>query len=118
MAAVFDCMLTELLFVARDKTYWASFESAPEAFYLAGMINSEYAAGEIRAWMTRGLFGERDIHKRILDVPWPVYDPDNGTHARVAELAEALTEQATEIVSRGISVSSRRTRTWVQDRPS
>ena len=38
-------------------------------------------------WMNRGLFGLRDINKRVLDVPWPTFDADNEDHRRIAALS-------------------------------
>jgi hypothetical protein len=94
VAARLDIQGLDLPFVARDKTYWASFANAAEADYVTAFLNSAFVSRNIRAWMTRGLFGARDVHKRVLDVPFPAFDPENSAHLDLAALARAHAEQA------------------------
>ncbi|MHB8892767.1 MAG: hypothetical protein ACYC65_12065, partial [Candidatus Limnocylindrales bacterium] len=94
VAAILDRDAFDPPFVARDKTYWASFDSADEAKYVAAYLNSDYLANAIEAWMTRGLFGPRDVHKRALDVPWPEFDATDGQHQELVEMADRLSIQA------------------------
>jgi len=96
VAAVLDTALVDPPFVARDKTYWASFAIEDEAHFLAAFLNSGYVADAIGAWMTRGLFGARDVHKRALDVPWPRYDPEDAAHRTLVEVSRRMAGQAEE----------------------
>ncbi len=90
VAGVLDSDADVYPFVARDKTYWMSTDSRAEADFVCAMLNSDYAAEQINEWMTRGLFGARDVHKRILDVPWPRFDPLIPEHSRLAEVSGQL----------------------------
>jgi hypothetical protein len=94
VAAVLDTASVDPPFVARDKTYWASFANEDEAHFLTAFLNSGYVADAIGAWMTRGLFGARDVHKRALDVPWPRYDPEDAVHQALVEAGRRIAGQA------------------------
>jgi len=96
VAAVVDSTATEHPLVVRDQTYWASFHDPAEAYYLAAVLNSEWAADRIRAFMTTGLFGPRHIHKRVLDLPIPTYDPDAAVHAELSALGGRLAASAAQ----------------------
>lgn len=98
IAGVIDQTQMPLPFVARDGTYWASTDDEREAHFLSAFLNSEHAANAIRDWMTLGLFGPRHIHKRVLDVPWPLFDPAEPTHLDVAELGRVIHEQARQSI--------------------
>lgn len=60
--------------------------SENEAHYLAAFLNSDYPNAMIKDFQSRGLFGPRDIHKTILDVALPKFDPKNATHMAIAQL--------------------------------
>jgi hypothetical protein len=94
VAAVLDTQQCTFPYVARDKTYWMSTDDENEAHYLSAFLNSDYVAGRIQDFMTRGLMGPRDTHKRVLDVPWPSYDPANPLHEEVVDIARVLAVQA------------------------
>lgn len=94
VAAVMDTAAADPPFVARDNTYWASFASEEEAQYLAAFLNSDYVAAAIEAWMTRGLFGARHVHKRVLDVPWPLFRQDDSSHQEIVRVTRRLIAQA------------------------
>jgi len=94
VACVIDTQDLPLPFVARDKTYWAGFADRREADFLAGFLNSEHVAAEILDWMTKGLFGPRDIHKRVLDVPWPRFSSRDAAHRELATVSSKLAVQA------------------------
>ena len=94
VAAVLDTRKCTFPYVARDKTYWMSTDDENEAHYLSAFLNSGYVAGRIQAFMTRGLMGPRDTHKRVLDVPWPSYDPADPLHGELVGIAGKLAAQA------------------------
>jgi uncharacterized membrane-anchored protein len=109
VACTIDTHALDRPFVARDKTYWTSTNSEQEAAYLCCFLNSAMASDRIRDWMTKGLFGPRDIHKRVLDLPWPefiVTDPD---HAKLSAIGRQLQDQARAAdISSHLRVSERR----------
>lgn len=94
VASVVDTKSLELPFVARDRTFWTSFATAAEAHYVVAFLNSDYAAEQIEDFMNRGLFGGRDINKRLLEVRWPKFDPDNPLHKELVEASAALAKEA------------------------
>ena len=48
----------------------------------------------MKDFQTRGLFGARDIHKKILDIYYPRFDKSDETHLRLAELSQAAHAKA------------------------
>lgn len=114
VAAVIDRDALPLPFVARDRTFWTSFDSPEEAHYLCAFLNSDFAADVIVDWMNRGLFGPRDINKRILDVRWPMFDAGNKRHAMLASLGSTLSKQATNAVLQMTVGDAGRQRKWIR----
>jgi hypothetical protein len=51
--------------------------------------------------MTRGLFGPRHIHKRVLDIPLPQFTPEINAHVELATLGERLAERASQRIHAG-----------------
>lgn len=87
----------ELPFVVEHKLYWASFKSAREADYVTAILNSEQANYEIKPFQTRGQQGERDIEKKILELPIPAFDPTSQIHLRIAELGARAADEALQL---------------------
>ena len=86
----------DLDFVAESKTYVFFTKSEKEAHYLSAFLNSNYPNSVIKDFQTRGLFGPRDIHKTILDVALPKFDPTNATHIAIADLGQTCHVKATD----------------------
>ncbi|HMN49452.1 MAG TPA: N-6 DNA methylase [Ignavibacteriaceae bacterium] len=74
-------------FIVESKTYWYATNNLQEVYYLAGILNSKVTNTLIKDFQTRGLYGERDIHKRILDVYYPKYDNANKVHNLLVEVS-------------------------------
>ena len=77
------------------KTYMHACSSEKEAQYLSAFLNSGYPNEVIKDFQSRGLFGPRDIHKTILDVALPKFDPKNTTHTAIADLSKTCRDKAT-----------------------
>ena len=75
-------------FIADYVTYVFYTREIDEAFYLTAMLNSEGVNSLIKDYQTRGLFGARDVTKKILYVYFPRFDRTNPTHSRLAHLSE------------------------------
>lgn len=84
----------DLPFAVDHKTYMYACKSENEAHYLSAFLNSEYPNEVIKDFQSRGLFGPRDIHKTILDVALPKFDPNNATHTAIAEVDKVCHEKA------------------------
>ena len=88
-AAVLDRQRKDLLdfpFFADSKTYWFATKNLSEAHYLVAFLNSRIANKMIKPFQSRGLFGPRDICKKILQLPLPKYNSKNAAHKRLATL--------------------------------
>jgi hypothetical protein len=47
---------------------------------------------------TRGQWGPRDIHKKVLEIPLPRFNPKNKKHTELVELAKQTREKAEKLV--------------------
>ncbi|TAL69419.1 MAG: restriction endonuclease [Bacteroidetes bacterium] len=78
----------DLEFIVESKAYWFGTTKIKEANYLTSILNSSVLNSLIKDFQTRGLFGPRDVHKKILDIYFPEFDNTNKKHLRLAELGE------------------------------
>ena len=76
----------DLEFIVESKGYVFFTDNPDEAHYLCAIINSNTPNLLIKDFQTKGLFGARDIHKRILDVYFPRFDASDARHLRLAQL--------------------------------
>ena len=70
-AAYCDRSRLSLHLVIEHKLYWAAFSKASEAYYVTAILNSASANEAIKPFQSTGLLGERDIEKKLLDIPMP-----------------------------------------------
>ena len=67
--------------------------------------------------MSRGLWGARDLHKHLWNLPIPRFDPEDGLHVEAAAVGEAAAHGAAEqLVGRDDLTSDaarRRVRQWL-----
>lgn len=96
-AAYFEASKFSLPFIARDKTYWASFTTKNEAAFVTAFLNSDYAYEQIEEFMTRGLLGRRDVHKRVVDVPFPRYDKSIEKHRKLSDLSHKVKKRVESV---------------------
>ena len=86
-AAVVDRHSLPLPFVVEHKLYWAAFASEEEAHYLTAILNSNVPNDEIKPFQSLGLKGERDIEKKVLGLPIPIFNEKNPSHRKLAQLS-------------------------------
>lgn len=77
----------DLEFMVESKGYAFTTDNLNEAFYLTSFLNSKIPNELMKDFQTKGLFGARDVHKKILDIYYPKFDRNNTTHLRLAELS-------------------------------
>lgn len=82
------------------KLYWMPTSSTTEAHYLCAILNSAPLLTQVQPLQAIGLFGARDFDKNVFAVPFPLFDPENETHAVLADLG-ARAEQAAATVDVG-----------------
>lgn len=80
-------------FVADHVTYAVELNDLLEADYLAAILNAPIVDALIKPLQSRGQWGPRDIHKKVLDLPILLFDPSREEHRRLAELGRACSER-------------------------
>lgn len=85
-AAYLDRDSLALPFLVEHKLYWFSCDSQDEAFYLTAVLNAEVVNRAIKPFQSMGLLGERDIEKKVLDLPIPKYDGKNSAHRDLGKM--------------------------------
>ncbi|HXH19456.1 MAG TPA: N-6 DNA methylase [Chitinophagales bacterium] len=88
----------DLEFIVESKAYVFYTNNLQEAYYLAAILNSSIPNAMMKDFQTKGLFGARDVHKKILDIWFPKYDSANELHNRLAELGKAAHEKAAKFL--------------------
>jgi hypothetical protein len=114
-AAYVDRESISLSFVVDVKLYWGSCDSRAEADYLVAFLNSETVNDRIKPFQSMGLMGERDIHKKVLDLPIPRYDSTNKRHVALATLGAAARRRAALLItSTKLPKSLSQRRGWIR----
>lgn len=72
-------------FFADYKLFAFETNSEQEAFYLASLLNAPIIDAYIKPMQSRGLWGPRDICKKVLELPIPQFDAKNALHQRLAK---------------------------------
>ena len=114
-AAYIDRKTFLLPFVVDVKLYWTSCETRSEAEYLTAILNSQVVNAAIKPFQSMGLMGERDIHKKALDLPIPRYK-DEARHRDLAALGAKARAQAAQAVTAAAFPSSlAQRRGWLRE---
>lgn len=102
------------LFWADSKLYWFCPKSKAEAYYLSGVLNSSSLNEIIKPFQSTGLFGQRDIHKKILDLGIPRFDSKNSIMKSISDLSYKLSKNVSKNLGKFDSKSSGKNRTLVR----
>jgi len=97
-ACVFDLAAITPRFLAESTCYIFFLEDEEEARFLECYLNSGYANGKIKEFQARGLFGPRHVHKKILELPWPAFSPNQPSHRSLAALGQQAAQQVQTIL--------------------
>lgn len=100
-AALFDRASQPIPFIVDVKLYWAAFNTRDEADYVTAVLNSETVNLAIKPFQSVGLLGERDIHKKLLELPIPTFDHTNPKHQRISELGANAREVTVKLIQSG-----------------
>lgn len=93
-----DRQALSLPLLVEHKLYWAAFNNAGEARFVAAVLNSASVNDAIKPFQSTGLLGERDIEKKLLDLPIPLFNPKNATHLKLSELGSAAHRHAAALI--------------------
>ncbi|ESP88922.1 N-6 DNA methylase [Candidatus Halobonum tyrrellensis] len=84
--------------VVDHKCYSYGTDNVDEAYYLCGFLNAPLILELIEEMMSRGLFGGRDVHKRVWEVAIPEYNPEDETHTAIRDAAMRGEAKAEELL--------------------
>ena len=88
-------------FINNDKTYYYEAKDENEAFFLVAIMNSPIINKLVKPLQSRGLWGPRDIHKKVLELPIPQFDALNVAHLQLAELGQTCAEKVRQWLDSG-----------------
>ncbi|QQS37204.1 MAG: SAM-dependent DNA methyltransferase [Ignavibacteriales bacterium] len=91
---VLDRSKLDFEFTIDHKNYWFATENPNEAFYISSILNSSIPNKMMKDFQSKGLYGPRDVHKKILDIYFPKFDEGNDIHLQLAELSEKAHQKA------------------------
>lgn len=69
-----------------------------EAWYVCAFLNARITNDLIKPFQSGGLQGERNIHKKILDIPFPEFDPQNDAHMEVVDIAKRSAKRSSDFI--------------------
>jgi len=72
-----------------SKGYAFETDNLHEGYYLVSILNSAIPNALMKDFQSRGLWGARDVHKKILDIYFPKYNEEDETHKRLADISKA-----------------------------
>ena len=90
----------DLEFIVESKGYYFTTNDLNEAFYLTAILNSTLPNLMMKDFQTKGLFGPRDVHKKILDIYFPEFDKHNRKHSELAKLGEQSHEKVSDFMGK------------------
>ena len=93
-------------FIVDHKAFYLETNKKAEAYYLCSILNSPIVDELIKPMQSRGLFGPRDIHKKVRELPIPEFDSSNHDHLALAKLGEECTKKISEFLSHGVPQKS------------
>jgi hypothetical protein len=85
-------------FLADYVTYYLETSDIDEARYLSAVLNSPAIDALIKPMQARGLWGPRDITKKVWELPIPEYNQHSQNHTNLARIAETCEEKVKEMV--------------------
>ena len=97
-AAVVKRKDLDLEFFIDSKGYSFATANLEEAYWLAAILNSTAPNLMMKDFQSRGLFGARDVCKKILDIYWPKFDGKNKIHQHLAEISKKAHDSVSEFL--------------------
>jgi len=85
-------------FIADFTTYVYETNDEDEAYYLCGVLNSNYISEIIKPGGSRGQWNIRDFHKRALKLPIPKFDGQNKIHVEIAKISKECSSKIAHLI--------------------
>ena len=116
-AALHEVDTTGPRFVVDAKLYVATFETAEEGYYLSAILNSSVVNDAVKPFQSLGLQGERDIHKKILELAIPSFSTKDAAHKSLMKLAKQCHRKVSALLGKEEFPNSlARKRAYVRDK--
>lgn len=77
----------DLEFFVDHANYWIGFSKLEEAHYVSAILNSSTPNLLMKDFQSTGLYGARNIHKKILDIYFPKFQTTENVHKQLASLS-------------------------------
>lgn len=84
--------------LAAHTTYYYDTNNEDEAFYIVAWLNSQIIDKLIKPMQSRGLWGERHIVKKVLELPIPRYNPKVELHKQLVTISKECNKKVKEII--------------------
>jgi len=85
-------------FVVDYKSYYYDTNDRREAYYLVAILNSPTLDELLKPMQSRGLWGPRDICKKVLEIPIPQYNSSDENHQALSQLGEQCTQKVEQLL--------------------
>lgn len=83
-------------YIVETVTYVFYTNNINEAYFLSAILNSTIPNEMMKDFQAKGLFGERHVHKKILDIYFPKFNEEDEIHVHLAELGKAAHEKTAQ----------------------
>ena len=86
--------------IADHKAYFLDTNDENEAYFVAAMLNAPIVDSLIKPMQSRGQWGQRDIVKKVLELPLPKFKANNKSHLELVTLAKLAEDKASKIIDK------------------
>ena len=86
-------------FVADSKSYYFDTDIEDEAYYIVSFLNSPKTNTLIKPFQNKGIYGERDIHKKVLDLPLPQFNKKIDSHVELVEIGKIACSKSKQFLT-------------------
>jgi len=85
-------------FVPDIGAYFYETDNEKEGCYLVAAFNSSIIDELLKPMQSRGLWGPRSIHKKVLEIPIPKYNSSDENHQALSQLGEQCTQKVRQLL--------------------
>jgi len=94
VATVVDMQSHKNRAILAEATIYYETDNKDEAYFLASLLNSPKINQLIKPMQAKGLWGERGVEKKLLEIPFPQFNEKNTDHKRLAQLGVQSSKKA------------------------
>jgi len=94
-------------FIVDSKGYFSATANLKEAYYLTAILNAATPNLMMKDFQTKGLFGARDVSRKILDIYYPKFDEKEEIHLQLAELSKAAHHSVSDFLKKQMDTAKK-----------